>query len=81
MAAIDLKALKRIIQAAISARPVEIGCRECLAELDVFAEQTLADKEIPEALRLVREHLERCVDCREEFESLLVALRSVGTPE
>jgi len=81
MTTIDLKALKRLVRAAISARPVEIGCSECLAELDVFAEQTLADKEIPEALRLVREHLERCVDCREEFESLLVALRRVGTPE
>lgn len=71
----DLNALKRIVRAAISARPVEIGCDDCVAELDVFAERKLANANVPEAMRLVEEHLERCDDCREEFTSLLAALR------
>ncbi len=71
----DLTSLKKIIRAARSARTVEIGCNACLAQLDLFAERALVDKEVPEALRLVQEHLEVCGDCREEFESLLTALR------
>lgn len=77
--AMDLNSLKKIIRAATSTSPVEINCDQCLAELDLFAERSLADKEIPEALRLVEEHLERCLDCREEFESLLRALRRLDT--
>lgn len=77
----DLNALKRIVRAATSALPVEIGCDDCLAELDIFAEHKLANKELPEAMRLVEEHLERCDDCHEEFESLLTALRMVEGQE
>jgi hypothetical protein len=32
---------------------------------------------MPEAMRLVAEHLERCDDCSEEFVSLLAALRTL----
>lgn len=77
----DLNALKRIVRAATSALPVEIGCDDCLAELDIFAEHKLANKELPEAMRVIEEHLERCDDCREEFVSLLAALRMVEGQE
>jgi hypothetical protein len=73
----DLNALKRIIRAATTVRPVEIGCDDCLAQLDVFAEHQLVNKDMPEAMRLVAEHLERCDDCSEEFVSLLAALRTL----
>ncbi|HSA65985.1 MAG TPA: hypothetical protein VLE25_14940 [Nitrospira sp.] len=52
-----------------------------MAELDVFAEHKLANKELPEAMRLIEEHLERCDDCREEFVSLLAALRMLEGQE
>ncbi len=73
---LELETLKKMVREVITARPDEIGCDECFEQLDRFAEITLAGKEIPEAMRLVQDHLERCDDCREEFEALLAALRA-----
>ena len=55
-------------------KDVEPSCDECLKELGEFAETTLAGKTIPEGLNYIDEHLERCVECREEFEALRAAL-------
>jgi predicted anti-sigma-YlaC factor YlaD len=62
----------------ITARPDEIGCDECFEQLDCFVEMKLAGKNAAEAMPLVQDHLERCDDCREEFEALLAALRTLA---
>ena len=69
--------LKRMARSILTARPDEIGCDECFEQLDRFVEMTLAGKNAAEAMPLVQDHLERCVDCREEFEALLAALRAL----
>ena len=74
---LDSDKLKNIVKAALSARSVEIGCDACLVLIDEYAEQILAEKEIPEAMKLTAEHLELCGGCREEFEALLSAIRSL----
>lgn len=79
--ALTLQALKKMVKAALVTRPVEIGCYECLDQLDQFAERVLAGKEIPEALKLVQEHRDLCGECREEFEALLAALRGLSATE
>lgn len=71
------KFLKSLIGALKRTRPVELGCGECFDELDVFAEEKLAGRDPAEALPLVAEHLERCGNCREEFEALLEALEAL----
>ena len=45
--------------------------------LDRFAEMTLIGKNAAEAMPLVQDHLNRCGNCREEFQALLVALRAI----
>jgi hypothetical protein len=70
--------LKRIVRSALTARPDEIGCDDCLEQLDQFAEMVLAGKDVAEAMPLVQDHLNRCRDCREEFEALLAALRALA---
>jgi len=70
-------ALKRMVHNVLTTRPDEIGCGECFEQLDRFIELTLAGRNAAEALPLVQDHLERCRDCREEFEALLVALRAL----
>ena len=70
--------LKRLVRAIITVRPDEIGCDECFEELDRFVEATLAGKNAAEAMPLVQDHLERCRDCREEYEALLTALRALA---
>jgi hypothetical protein len=71
-------ALKRMVRNILTARPDEIGCDECFEQLDRFVEMTLAGKNAAEAMPLVQDHLERCGDCREEFEALLAALRALS---
>ena len=68
--------LKRLVRAVMTVRPDELGCDECFEELDRFVELQLAGKDAAEAMPLVQDHLDRCLDCREEFEALLVALRA-----
>ena len=73
---LDLDTLKQMVRGIITARPDEIGCDECFEQLDRFVEMKLAGKNAAGAMPLVQDHLERCDDCREEFEALLSALRA-----
>ena len=71
---LDRETLKSIIRNIASARPDEIGCDDCQAELDRFAELELVGKSASDAFPLVADHLKRCRDCRQEFEALMEAL-------
>lgn len=75
---LDLDILREMAYSIMSTRPDEIGCDECFEQLDQFLELTLAGKNAAEAMPLVQDHLERCGDCREEFEALLTALRALA---
>lgn len=68
--------LKNLIRAASKSHDDEIGCDECFEKLHEFAEMKLAGKSPEEAMPLVEDHLNRCGECREEFEALLEALRA-----
>ena len=74
---IDTETLKRLVRGAVTARPDEIGCDECLDQIDRFVELELAGKSPAEAMPLVQDHLNRCEECREEYEALLVAVRAL----
>jgi predicted anti-sigma-YlaC factor YlaD len=67
-----------MVRNILTARPEEIGCDECFEQLDRFVEMELAGKNAAQAMPLVQDHLERCDDCREEFEALLAALRALS---
>jgi hypothetical protein len=72
---IDSRKIKQMVRNILTARPDEIGCDECLDQLDRFVEMRLAGKDAGEVMPLVEDHLRRCDDCREEFQALLTALR------
>jgi len=57
-------------------REVEIGCDECFEQVNRFVEIELSGLDPARAMPLVQEHLEICGECREEFEALLLALRT-----
>lgn len=73
---LDVNILRKMIRGVAGTHPVEIGCEDCFAQVDRFAETVLDGKEPDEALELVRRHLEMCRSCREEFNALLAALRA-----
>jgi hypothetical protein len=70
---VDVVKLMRVVA---ETREVEIGCEECFEQLDGFAELGLSGAEASSVMPLVGDHLDRCEDCRNEFEALLTALRS-----
>lgn len=75
MTKIDSRKTKRMVRNILTARPDEIGCSECLKRMDRFVEMELEGRDAAKAMPLVEDHLNRCGDCREEFEALLDALR------
>jgi hypothetical protein len=74
MVKLTLKEVRDLLEASLATRDVEIGCDDCLMQVASYYEMELAGKEVPEALRLVREHLEICPDCHEEYQALLSAM-------
>ena len=75
---LETRKLKSVVRAIMASRPDEIGCAECFEQLDRFVDLSLSGKTTAEAMPLVEQHLERCRDCREEFEALLSAVRAAG---
>ena len=70
--------LKSLVRAILATEDDEIGCAECFEQLDRFVDLNLAGVSAAEALPLVHQHLDRCGDCRQEYEALLSAVQSVA---
>lgn len=70
--------LKKFVRSASTTRQDEIDCDTCFALLDEFVELELAGQSAEEALPLVQHHLQRCPECKEEFEILRDALRALS---
>ena len=75
---LDPGMLKRMAREIAHTDEHEIGCEECFRLLDQFVDMTLAGRNAAEAMPLVQGHLDRCDECREEFEALLAALRGLS---
>ena len=69
--------LKKMILILTNTHAGELSCDECFDEIDRFAEIELVGKSAAEAMPLVQDHLERCQDCREEYEALMAALKFI----
>lgn len=74
---LNIDILKKIFRAVINTRGDEIGCDECFEKLDRFIELELKGKSPEEAMPLVKDHLDRCRDCHQEYEALLEALQNL----
>ena len=69
---LEVPQLKRLLLDVLVTRPDEIGCDDCLRVLDVYVEITLSGRSAAEAMPLVKQHLQQCRCCMEEYEALLV---------
>jgi len=52
----------------------EVSCQTCEDQISQFAESELAGKEIPDALKVIEEHLKICPECTEELALIRRAL-------
>ena len=68
----DVVKLARVVA---QTRETEIGCEECFERLDGLAEAELSGAGASAAMAPVGDHLDKCSDCRGEFDALLRALR------
>lgn len=56
------------------ARAEELSCSEIHTRLDEFVEKEVQTHEADKIAPLIREHLDMCPDCCEEYEALLTVL-------
>lgn len=70
------KDLQKVLMAVSRTREEEISCDGCFERTDRFVEAGLSGLDAAGAMPLVEDHLQKCGDCREEFEALLGALRA-----
>ena len=54
-----------------------IDCDGCFSKIHEFAEIHLSAKEVPEAMKVVKSHLEQCLCCQDEFNALLKGLKAL----
>jgi hypothetical protein len=66
----------KLVRVVAETRETEIGCDECFEWLDKFAEAEFFGLDATVTMPLVGDHLDKCEDCRSQFEALIVALRS-----
>jgi hypothetical protein len=78
MMKLNTDVLKKLISKLPATHEAEIGCDECFDELHQFAEMELKGKSPEQAMPLVREHLDNCGECREEYQALLNALKALN---
>lgn len=68
-------AMEKMIRSLAMTQDREITCDEVYAVLDEFTEAALRGENILVFMPLVRQHLDMCPDCREEYETLLRMLQ------
>jgi hypothetical protein len=65
-----------VLSRVLGPAAAELSCEECFAELDRYAELTVADQSPDDRVPGMRAHLEGCPACNEDLRSLLALLES-----
>jgi len=67
--------MKNLLRSLAMTEEHEISCDDVFAVLDEFAEAVRRGENVLLLIPLVRQHLDMCPDCREEYEALLRMLQ------
>ncbi|MEW5941517.1 MAG: hypothetical protein AB1750_17775 [Chloroflexota bacterium] len=67
--------MTQLLQSLARTEEREISCDDVFAVLDQFVEAVLRGENVLLLMPLVRQHLDMCPDCREEYEALLRMLQ------
>ncbi len=77
---IPIDELKTMVRGVARTQETEYSCDDVYRLLDEFTEAVTQGKDVTKLMPLVRQHLEMCPDCREEFEALLRVVRATRSP-
>ncbi len=58
------------------ARADDLSCDDLYTRLDEFVETQVKSKDADKIMPLIREHLDMCPDCCEEYEALLTVIEN-----
>jgi hypothetical protein len=64
-----------------SVREEDVPCDEIYARIDEYVERELDRKDAAQLMPLIREHLDICSECCEEYEALLHVLEKTSKDE
>ena len=67
--------VRRLLARLLGPSGPDIGCEQCFDELDRYVELELVGADADAGVPGMREHLEACPACREEYESLRALVR------
>ena len=75
--ALNSEQVDRLLKMIRQTREDEMTCPECLDELDKYTQSILDGMPIDGVLDRVREHLEACPFCSDQFELVLETLKAM----
>jgi hypothetical protein len=75
--ALNSDQIGRLLTMIQQTREVELTCPECLDELDKYTQSILDGMPINGVLDRVREHLEACHCCNDQFKLVLETLKAI----
>lgn len=64
-----------------SVREEDIPCDEIYARIDEYVEREVDKKDAAQLMPLIREHLDICSECCEEYQALLYVLEKTSSEE
>jgi len=71
---LDDEVVLKFVNVLEQVRREELTCVEIHAQLDEFVDEQINKKDADRIMPLIREHLDLCSDCCEEYEALLTIL-------
>jgi hypothetical protein len=66
----DTTLVSKLLQMVEGTQEVELSCDETFALLDQYVEYEARGEDVSKLFPLVKDHLDRCRDCHEEYEAL-----------
>jgi hypothetical protein len=75
--ALDSKEAGWLLKMIQHTREVELSCPDCAAAFDLYAQSILDGEPIEGVLTLVKQHLESCSACDEEFQLILETIKAI----
>jgi len=75
--ALNSEQIGRLLAMIRQTKDVEMSCPECLDELDKYTQSVLDSAPVEGELDRVREHLEACRCCTDQFKLVLETLAAI----
>ena len=71
---IETSTLKKVLMSLSITQDEEMTCGECFEEVDQYVDMLRKGKSPAEVMPMVKNHIQICPPCREEFEALNISL-------